>query len=201
MKSLMLAAAALFAVAAPALALDADADAILTHFKPGKTVPIADIATFMRGSAKWCYAEQDGTCGWTDVYLNVTDTSAQYEGGAAWDENTDIGMTHETELRDGRYICEIPETPASTTWAVSRADGSVIQGRDLATLKQSIADAYTGDTSYDCFDYAFLRVSPDRENIVVRQRQYIDGVTDKANDVEVTIHYDPAVAKALKLRF
>ncbi len=201
MKLLLFAAAVTLVCAAPVVALDAEADAIIAHFKPTKTLPIASIATFMRGSQKWCYAEDNGTCGWTDIYLDVTEASAQYEGGAAWNEDTDIAIVHDTELRDGRFICEIPESPVPTTHAVSRRDGRAIGGRELAALKLEIAAAYANDSEYNCFDYTFVSVSEDRENIVVRQRQYLDGVTDPSNDVLVTIHYDSAVANALTLRW
>lgn len=201
MRSLFVAFAAVLALSAPALALDDNSEAVVTRLKAGKIVKIADVATFMRGSEKWCYLEDAGSCAWTDIYLDVTDRSAQYEGGAAWNDTTDINVVHDTVFKDGRYICEIAEKAAPTTWATLRSDHSPVGGRELASLKSELAAAYDADTSYDCFDYTFLKVSPDRENIVLRQHQYIDGKTDPANDVEVTLHFNPSVARGLTLRY
>lgn len=197
----LLVATALLAAIGPAYALDAASEAVLAKLKTGKTVPIADVAVFMKGSERWCYAEDHGSCGWTDIYLDVTDTSAEYEGGALWQEDVEIAVVHNTVLRDNRYICELPENSAPTARALSLPDHSVIGGRALAALKREIAAADAADTSFDCFDYVLLSVSPDGENIVLRQRQYIDGATDAANDVEVTVHYDPTIAAALTLRW
>lgn len=201
MKSLLLACCATLALATPALALDAASDAVVARLKPGKPIKMSDVATFMRGSEKWCYAQQDDTCGWTDIYLDVGDTDVQYEGGAAWNEDTDAFIVHAAALKDNRYICEVAENPAPTTRAISRKDGHVLVGRELATFKQDVAASYTDSSKLNCFDYTFVSVSPDRESLVIHQRQWLDGVTDQANDVDVTLHFDPAVADKLTLRY
>lgn len=201
MKPLLLALCATLALTAPALALDAFSDAAVAKLKPGKPIKIGDVATFMRGSEKWCYAQQDDTCGWTDIYLDVGDTDVQYEGGAAWNEDTDAFIVHAAALKDNRYICEVPENPTPTTRAISRRDGHFLFGRELANFKKDVEPSYIDVTQFNCFDYTFVSVSPDHESLVIRQRQWLDGVTDKANDVDVTLHFDPVVAEKLTLRY
>ncbi|KRA47196.1 hypothetical protein ASD80_17920 [Devosia sp. Root635] len=183
-----------------ALAFDADTQAVIDRHKAGKPVSMTDVAVLMRASAQWCYINQDHTCAWTDIYLDVTDTGATFEIGNAWDADTDIAFTDEGVFKDDRYICESGKDWVPSVRATRRSDGSVIGGRQLWELKAAI-EAKRSAESIDCFDYVYLRSEPDQQVVTLRQRQYTDGVHVEGNDVEVTLHMNSEDAAGLSWRW
>ena len=52
----------------------------------------------------------------------------------------------------------------------------------------------------DCFDYLYRASESDRQVVTLLQRQYVDGVHEAANDVEVTVHMVAEDAAGLTLR-
>lgn len=179
----------------PALAFDAETQGVLDRMKLGKLVPIGEIATLMRQSERWCYAEDEGACAWSDIYLEVTAKGATFEIGNAWDAETDVIFTDHGTFRDGRYICETGYDWVPTIRAISRKDGTPIGGRALWTLKTAIGAGR--NESVDCFDYVLKGSDPEAQTISLLQRQHTDGVTDPDRDVTVTLHFDTDTAAAL----
>lgn len=198
---ILLAAAILLVTTGAGFAMDAESQAVTEHYKPGKLMRIADVGTLMTGSERWCYAEDAGSCDWTDIYLEVTDKGAQYEIANSWDENLDIAFTDRGEFVDDRYICETGYDWIPTARAVHRADGTAIGGRDLAAIRDQVRDANSDDVR-DCFDYLYLSSDAAADTVTLLQRQYDpQGNTDPANDVEVTIHFNAEDAAALTLQY
>lgn len=195
--------AASFVVALCALgsaqAFDTETEAVLSGLKIGKRLPSAAVATLMRASERWCYFEADGQCRWTDIYLDVTSEGARFEIGNAWDDTVDIYFVDEGEFRDDVFICQSGSAWVASVRAMSREDGTPLGGRELDALKQEIAGGL-GDQNA-CFDYILEAVDADGQTVTLLQRQYRDGVTDAADDAPVTIHFDPAEARALGLAF
>ena len=183
-----------------ALGFDAGTQAIIDRHKAGKLVAMTDMATLMRASEKWCYDNQDHSCAWTDIYLEVTDRGVTYEIGNAWDAETDIAFTDEGVFRDDRYICETGKDWVPTVRATRRSDGSVIGGRMLWALKAEIQANRAGDT-LDCFDYVYLGNDADQQVVRLLQRQYAGDVHVEGNDVEVTLHMNAEDAAGLVWRW
>ena len=200
MKMLLAAMAIALTTGSAAQAFDADTQAAIDRHKANKPVSISDVATLMRASEKWCYDNQDHTCAWTDIYLEVTDTGVIYEIGNAWDADTDIAFTDEGVFRDDRYICETGKDWVPTVRATRRSDGSVIDGRMLWELKQAI-HANQSRESQDCFDYLYLRSDADYLTVTLLQRQYTDDVHVEGNDVEVSLHMSAEDAAGLLWRW
>ena len=200
MKMLLAAMAIALTTGSAAQAFDADTQAVIDRHKANKPVSISDVATLMRASEKWCYDNQDHTCAWTDIYLEVTDTGVIYEIGNAWDADTDIAFTDEGVFRDDRYICETGKDWVPTVRATRRSDGSVIDGRMLWELKQAI-HANQSRESQDCFDYLYLRSDADYLTVTLLQRQYTDDVHVEGNDVEVSLHMSAEDAAGLLWRW
>ena len=184
----------------PALAFDADTQGVLDRMKVGKLVPIADVATLMRGSERWCYLEDNGSCAWSDIYLDVTDTSATFEIGNAWNADYNVMFTDHGTLEDNRFICETTDDWVPTVRAERRSDGSAVGGRELWTLKGEMQSNRSAE-SIDCFDYVLKTSDSEAETITLLQRQYTNGVTDAANDVPVTLHFNAQNAAALTWAF
>ena len=200
MKTLFAAMAITLATGSAALAFDADTQDVINRHKANKPVSISDIATLMRASEQWCYINQDHSCAWTDIYLEVTDSGVTYEIGNAWDAETDIAFTDEGVFRDDRYICETGKDWVPTMRATRRSDGSAIEGRLLWELKAAV-QATRQDDTVDCFDYLFLRSDPDQQVVTLLQRQYTDDVHVEGNDVEVTLHMNAEDAAGLLWRW
>ena len=197
---MLLAATAITLATGSAMAFDADIQAIIDSHKAGKPVAIHDLAQFMRASEQWCYINQDHTCAWTDIYLEVTKLGAIFEIGNAWDGETDITFTDKGVFKDDRFVCEAGYDWVPTMQATRRSDGSVINGRLLWDLRLAIYDTREGDTQ-DCFDYLFLRADPDQDVVTLLQRQYVDEVHDPGRDVEVTLHFNAEDAAGLLWRW
>ena len=197
---MLLAATAITLATGSAMAFDADIQAIIDSHKAGKPVAIHDLAQFMTASEQWCYINQDHTCAWTDIYLEVTKLGAIFEIGNAWDGETDITFTDKGVFKDDRFVCEAGSDWVPTMQATRRSDGSVINGRLLWDLRLAIYDTREGDTQ-DCFDYLFLRADPDQDVVTLLQRQYVDEVHDPGRDVEVTLHFNAEDAAGLLWRW
>lgn len=179
----------------PAWAFDQGTQDVLDRMKVGKLVPITEVATLMRNSERWCYIEDEGSCSWSDIYLDVTDEGATYEIGNAWDADRDVIFTDQGTFEEGRYICETGYDWVPTVRAINRADGSIVYGRALWDLKTAISE--NRNESIDCYDYVLKGSDPDAETITLLQRQFTDGATDPLNDVTVTLHFNADTAAAL----
>ena len=195
-----LAAALLLVATSAAFGFDSRTQGIIDDYKSGKLIRIADVAHLMASSERWCYLEDAGTCSWSDIYLDVGKSGAEFEIGNAWNEDVDIAFTDHGEFRDGRYICETGTDWVPNMRATRRSDGSVIGGRELAQLKSEIASQRSED-SQDCFDYVFISADVENQTITLTQRQYINDVHETDRDTEVTLHFDEAAAKALTYRW
>ena len=200
MKMLLAATAITLATGSAAMAFDADIQAIIDSHKAGKPVAMHDVAQLMRASEQWCYVNQDHTCAWTDIYLEVTDTGATFEIGNAWDAETDIAFTDQGVFEDDRYICETGHDWVPSVRATRRSDGSVIGGRLLWELKAAIYETRAGDVR-NCFDYLYLGANPDQEVVTLLQRSYADAVHLEGNDVEVSLHLNAEDAAGLLWRW
>jgi hypothetical protein len=180
----------------PAFGFDADSQAVVDRMKTGKLVPIAEVATLMRGAERWCYRQTEAGCSWSDIYLEVTAEGASYEIGNAWNAVYDIVFTDHGTFEEGRYICETGYDWVPTVRAFRRDDGSPVGGRELHALKQEII-GYRGTEENDCFDYLFEGADAAARTVTLLQRQFTGGVHDPANDVAVTLHFDAESAEAL----
>lgn len=196
MKSLLAAALLTLTLGTSAFGFDAATQDIVGRYKANKLVAVADVAQLMRSSERWCYAEADGGCAWSDIYLEVTDSGAEFEIGNAWSDSVDIAFTDRGEFRDDRYICETGYDWVPNMRAFGRADDVILLGRDLQAIKTEVAAGQTSDV-IDCFDYLYLSADAEAQTILLRQRQYTEGEHNAANDVEVTLHFDPKNAAAL----
>ncbi len=200
MKMLLAAMAITLTTGSAALAFDADTQSVIDRHKANKPVSMTDVATLMQSSEQWCYDNQDHSCAWTDIYLEVTNLGVTYEIGNAWDADTDIAFTDKGIFRDDRYVCETGADWVPTVRATRRSDDSVIAGRQLWELKTAIYATRDGDTQ-DCFDYLYLRSDPDQQTVTLLQRQYTDDVHVEENDVEVSLHFNAEDAAGLTWRW
>lgn len=200
MKMLLGALAVALAATSSATAFDSQTQAAIDRYKSGKQVGITDVAHLMRMSEMWCYAEQDATCAWADIYLDVDDDGAQYEISNAWDVDTDIAFVDRGVFAEGRYICETDYDWVPSVRATRREDGGVVGGRMLFELKTAISAARVGDTQ-DCFDYLYISADPGLETITLLQRQYTDGLRQDGRDVEVTLHFNAEDVAGLSMRW
>ncbi|KKB08009.1 hypothetical protein [Devosia chinhatensis] len=192
--------AVLFAASLPAGAFDAQSRAIVGHFKPGKLLPIADVATLMLGAERWCYNQREGNCAWSDIYLAIDGDAVSYELSNAWDDAVTISFIGKGNLRDGRYICDIGHDWVPSVRAEDRATGAAITGRALAALKVEIAGVIDTSGSAECFDYLYRGHDEAAETITLTQRQYANGTEYRPEfDAEVTLYFDGEAAGRLGL--
>lgn len=197
MRRLVATIALALASTAPTFAFDASSQAVIEHMKRGKVVPIAMVADLMMGSEKWCYQQTESGCHWSDTYLSVHGNDVSFEISHPWNEATDISYVTTGVLREGRFICEAGHDWIPSVRAYGSEDGFELGGRDLAALKLDIEQWSNVAGATDCFDYVFEGADDAAQTIALLQRQYADGVTDAANDVSVTLHFDAATAKSL----
>ena len=200
MKSLLAAITLSLVSASTAMAFDAPTQAVISSHKIGKPVAIAGVATLMQASDRWCYLEEAGSCSWTDVYLSVDANGAAFEIRNAWDETRDIAFIDQGIFENGKSICQTSTDWVSNVRGTLRADGASINGRALAGLKAEIADV-VGTATHDCFDYVYRGADERAQTITLLQRKAVDGVYATAEDTLVTLHFDPATAAALTLRW
>jgi hypothetical protein len=197
----MLAASALTLLgSAMALGFDATTQGVIDHYKGQKLVRAADIAELMRASERWCYDEREGQCSWSDIYLDVAAEDARFEISNAWSETVDVSFVDRGVFNDKNQICETGADWTPTVHARSRSDERAISGRELEAIKDEMI-ANRGETSIDCFDYLYQSADAEAQTVTLLQRQYIEDVHQPDADVLVTIHFDPATALGLKLRW
>ena len=200
MKTLLAALALTLATGSAALAFDTDTQAIIDRHKSVKLVAIKDVAHLMRESAQWCYDNQDGSCAWSEIYLDVRDSGATFELSNAWDAELDYAMTDEA-LFEGDKACQTGLNWLPSLRAIRRSDGGPVGGRILHDFRLAMAEARPDLEAYDdCFDYLYLSSAADQQVVTLLQRQYVDGVHDAANDVEVTVYFDAEDAAGLTMR-
>lgn len=200
MKTLLAGLALTLAFGSSALAFDADTQDVISRHKANKPVNSTDLATLMRSSERWCYAEDAGTCSWSDIYLDVTDEGAEFEIGNAWSETVDVMFTDTGVFKDGRYICETGVDWVPTIRAANRADNTILTGRELKQIKTDLY-AQQSESVIDCFDYLYLSSDADAQTVKLLQRQYTGDVYDPSKDTEVTLHFDATDAAALTWRW
>lgn len=181
----------------PGFAQDAENQAIIDRMKAGKLMAISDIAVLMMGSERWCYQLQDGNCAWSDIYLEVDAEGASFEISNPWSEEVDISFVDRGVFKDDRYVCETGHDWVPSARGYTREDGTAIEGRALAALKQEIYSTVTPTDRDDCFDYLYQHQDKQAETVTLLQRQYVDGETDAANDALVTLHFNTDAAEAL----
>ena len=181
----------------PAAAQDAGSQAVIDRMKAGKLIPISDVAVLMMGSERWCYRLQEGNCAWSDIYLAVSETDATYEISNPWSEEVDIAFVDRGVFRQDRYICETGNDWVPTVRGYERADGTAIEGRALAALKEEIYSIVSVEDDDDCFDYLYQHQDKAAETVTLLQRHYIDGKTDPADDALVTLYFDADAAAEL----
>lgn len=189
--------AALVAGTVPAMAYDADSQAVIERFKPGKLVRPADLATLMMGAERWCYEQQGDECGWSDIYLSADETGVSYELTNAWNDSVVISLVDRATFRDERYLCELGLDWVPSLRAFSSADGTTIEGRDLAALRDEIAPLVEADQSADCFDYIYREHDADAQTVTLLQRQFVGGVHAEDMDATVTLHFAHDTARRL----
>lgn len=200
MKTLLAAMALTLAFGSSAFAFDADTQDIIGRHKANKPLNTTDIAMLMRSSERWCYAEDAGTCSWSDIYLDVTDEGAEFEIGNAWSETVDVLFTDSGVFKDGRYICEAGVDWVPTLRAAYRADNTIVTGRELRQIKTDLY-ATQSESVIDCFDYLYRASDAAAQTVTLLQRQYTDDTYDPSKDTEVTLHFDAADAAALTWRW
>jgi hypothetical protein len=200
MKTLLTTLALTLALGSSAFAFDADTQDVIGRHKANKPLKTTDIATLMRSSERWCYAEDAGTCSWSDIYLGVTDEGAEFEIGNAWDETVDVMFTDTGVFKDGRYICETGADWVPTIRAANRADNTIVTGKALKQIKTDLY-ARQSETVIYCFDYLYLGSDPETQTVRLLQRQYAEDVYDPTKDTEVTIHFNADNAAALTWRW
>ena len=152
MKRLLSIAGLFLAFGSSALAFEPGVEAVIAQHKMGKPVTSADLAKLMRGSGRWCYLEEAGSCAWSDIYLAVDEAGAEYEVSNAWSERVEIAFVDYGVFEDDRMLCESGVDWLASVRGMQRDDGQLIGGRALRDLKSEIAvDA--PDDGIDCFDY------------------------------------------------
>jgi hypothetical protein len=196
---LFYAAAAVLALASPAFAFDPTVAEIVDNLKPKAMVDTTDLAELMKGSERWCYAEEDGTCQWSDVYLDVSEAGPRLEVSSGYSDDYDLYIVDKGEFRNDRYVCEYGYDWTPSTRLVRRTDGTPVNGRELDAMRVQFAANFGTDRPH-CFDYLFVRANAEAGTITLLQRTYDDFIQVKENDVAVTLHFDADEAAALTLR-
>ena len=185
---------------ATASGFDATTEAITTRYKAQKPVSAADLADLMRSSERWCYAEENGQCSWSDVYLDVSADEARFEITNAWSETVDLSFVDKGVFSNQNQICETGQDWTDTVHARNRSDGTAVTGRELEAIKDELI-ANGRDGEIDCFDYLYQSADAALQTVSLLQRQYRGDVHQADADVLVTLHFDPETARALTMRW
>jgi hypothetical protein len=202
MKKLLLAAAAVLALAGPALAeVYPSAEVIANTTKPGKWLHADELSGLMREAEVWCYNEADGTCDWSEIYLGVTldPQGITYESLNSWDTYLDVYFVDKAEFQDDRYVCEFGYDKVPSTRAIAE-DGALIGGRVLQRLRDEVAEGRVDRPNY-CFDYTYGAYDAAAGTMSLTQRQYLGGVVDPSQEAKITLHFNAADAAALKPQY
>ena len=202
MTKLLLAAAAILALAAPAAAqVFPSPEAIANATKAGKWLHADEVAGLMQSAEAWCYKEENNTCDWSEIYLEVTlePQGITYESTNSWSDDKDVYFVDKAEFRDDRYVCEFGYDKVPSTRA-TRSDGTPVGGRELNALRDEVAEGRAGAPDY-CFDYTFGFYDPVRETISLTQRQYLDGVVDPSKEASITLYFNAVDAVELKTKY
>jgi hypothetical protein len=200
MRRVLVAMAVTLISVASASAFDAETQAAIGKYKSGKLVAATDLAQLMKSSALWCYKQEGDTCGWGDVYLEVTETGPTMEVGNAWDAELDAYFTDYGAFTDNRYVCETDYDWVPSVRVVRRSDNASVGGHELHAIKQQVRVNRAGNT-VDCYDYLFLSADPETQVVTLLQRQYTDGAYIAGSDAEVRVHMDAAEAARLTWRW
>src|SRR4051794_27094518 len=98
------AAIAMLTFSGPAIAFDPTIAELVGNLTPKALVSLADIVVLMKGSERWCYGESNGSCAWSDVYLEVTDAGPRVEiSNEYWDEYN-MYIVDKAEFQQDRYV-------------------------------------------------------------------------------------------------
>lgn len=197
MRHIVAAILALLMSVAPALAYDAASQAVIDRLKSGKLISASELAALMMGAERWCYNQRDDECGWSEIYLSADADGAEYELSHAWNGEVDIALIDRGAFRDGRYFCETDTDWVRSIRAYSRADGTAIEGRELAALRREIAGLLPTEKSSECFDYLYRGHDKAAQTITLLQRQFTGAVHAPEADAEVTLHFDKERAENL----
>jgi len=200
MKTLLLAAAALLALAGPALAIDPSPEAISNTYKANKPLHIDDVTALMRQSEIWCYNEEAGSCDWSEVYLSATTgpEGVVYESTNTWNGDTEVSFVDKAQFEDN-LLCEYGYDKVPSTRAISRADRSVLTGRALDAFRTDVY-AVLANNAIDCFDYVYVSYDAVARTMDLKQRQYSGGVIDASLEANITLHFNAADVVGLTQR-
>lgn len=200
MKFLFAAMALTLGASSAAQAFDTPVQTIIDSQKAGKQVALKSVATLMRDAAAWCYDEEEQSCAWREIYLEVTDAGVTFELANAYGLDIDYAFTDQGVFKRNT-VCQSGFNWLPSLRASHRADGTMLGGRELHDFRRAMAEERPGIELYnDCFDYLYLSADADQDVVTLLQRQYVSGEHDPANDVEVTLHFDAATAGKLTLR-
>ena len=196
---ILTAAAAMLALSGPAFAFDPAIAEIVATLKPKAMVDTKDLAALMQGSERWCYKEDDGSCSWSDVYLQPTAAGPRLEVSSAIRDEYDLYFFNQAIFLEDRYSCEYGYDWSASARLTRRSDGTPVNGRELDAVRVQLADS-VGDEAPHCFDYLFVGADTEANTVTLLQRSYMDMVKVEGSEVPVTLHFDAADANALTLR-
>lgn len=197
MKRIWAISAMTLAAILPSQAFDDASQAVIDRAKVGKALPIEDVATLMMGAERWCYNQQDDECAWSDIYLSTSAEGATFEISHPWSQTVDIVFVSAGVFREGRYICENAVDWIPSVRAYERGEGWALEGRELAALKQEIADTVDLTDDHACFDYIYRGHDVNEETVTLLQRDYAGPDGNPLGEAMVTLHFDKDIADAL----
>lgn len=194
------AAIAMLTLCGPAFAFDPTIAELVGNLKPKTLVPLSDIVVLMKGSEQWCYIEENGSCGWSEVYLDVSDAGPRLESSSSyWDGEYNRYIVKKGEFQQDRYVCDYGYDWTPSVRLTRRSDGTPVNDRELDQFRVQFANNF-GIDNPDCYDYLFVRADAQANTITLMQRTYSDFVKDEGSDTLVTLYFDADAAKALTLR-
>lgn len=196
---ILFAAGAMLALCAPAFAFDPTIAEIVGSLKPKAMVDTRDVAALMKGSERWCYNEENGSCAWSDVYLDVSDAGPRVETSSEYWDDYNMYIVDKAEFQQDRYVCEYGYDWTPSIRLTRRSDGTPVNDRELDTFRVQLANNF-GIDKPDCYDYLFVRADPEASTITLLQRTWSDFVKDEGSETPVTLHFDAADANTLTLR-
>lgn len=196
------AALAILALVGPAWAQTyPSAEVVATTTKSGKWLHADELAGLMREAEVWCYNEENSTCQWSEIYLDVTldPQGITYDSTNSWDSDKDLYFVDKVEFRDDRYICEFGYDKVASTRAI-RSDGTPIVGRELQAVRDEVTEARAPAPNF-CYDYTYGSYDAAAGTMSLTQRQYLGGVVDPSKEAGITLFFRAADAAALKTAY